>query len=154
MLLLQRSFLWRTWCYWTRYWFVYRFLLKLNCTHDIQLSGGFSMWEWNTMVLAKFACSMLGTFLWHVLNSHAQVTCNPSVCSTGWMIAFSWVIQPHYKTMGTTPTRHSPNTVFMLVQRLRRWPNIKPALGECTLFAGKALMSTHALGSAVSRSPQ
>ena len=26
--------------------------------------------------------------------------------------------------MDTTPTRHSPNAVLMLDQRLRRWPNI------------------------------
>ena len=51
--------------------------------------------------------------------------------------------------MDTTPTRHSPNTVLMLDHRLRRWPNIKQALGECTLFAEKALMSAHAWGSAV-----
>ena len=34
--------------------------------------------------------------------------------------------------MDTTPTRHSPNAVLMLDQRLRRWPNIKPTLEKCT----------------------
>ena len=28
-------------------------------------------------------------------------------------------------------TGHSPNAVSMLVQRLRRWPNIETALGVC-----------------------
>ena len=46
--------------------------------------------------------------------------------------------------MDTTPTIHSPNAVLMLNQRLRRWPNIYPALGECAMFAGKALLSIHA----------
>ena len=33
-------------------------------------------------------------------------------------------------------TRHSPNVVSMLAHRLRRWPNIGTALGECLVFAG------------------
>ena len=37
--------------------------------------------------------------------------------------------------LDTTPTRHSPNTVLMLGQRLRRWPNIEPTLEKCTMFA-------------------
>ena len=32
--------------------------------------------------------------------------------------------------------RHLPNTVPMLVHRLRRWANIKTVLGECPMFAG------------------
>ena len=36
--------------------------------------------------------------------------------------------------MDTTPTRHSPNAVLMLDQRLRRWPNIEPTLEKCTMF--------------------
>ena len=39
--------------------------------------------------------------------------------------------------------RHSPNAVSMLDQRLRRWPNIKPPLSECAIFAGKDLLSIH-----------
>ena len=41
--------------------------------------------------------------------------------------------------MDTTLTRHSPSAVLMLVQRLRRWPNIEPTLAECrpTMFEGK-----------------
>ena len=31
---------------------------------------------------------------------------------------------------------HSPKAGFMLFQRLRRWPNINPALGERLVFAG------------------
>ena len=34
-------------------------------------------------------------------------------------------------------TRHSHNAVSMLAHRLRRWPNIETALGECPVFAGK-----------------
>ena len=33
-------------------------------------------------------------------------------------------------------TGHSPNAVSMLAHRLRRWPNIETALGECPVFAG------------------
>ena len=36
--------------------------------------------------------------------------------------------------LDTTPTRHSPNAVLMLGQRLRRWPNIEPTLEKCTMF--------------------
>ena len=32
--------------------------------------------------------------------------------------------------------RHSSNAVLMLGHRLRRWPNIETALGECPVFAG------------------
>ena len=39
--------------------------------------------------------------------------------------------------MDTTPARHSLNTVLMLDQRLRRWPNIEPTLAECTMFEEK-----------------
>ena len=31
---------------------------------------------------------------------------------------------------------YSPNAVSMLAHRLRRWPNIETALGECVVFAG------------------
>ena len=34
-------------------------------------------------------------------------------------------------------TIHSTNVGLMLGHRLRRWPNIKPTLGECILFAGR-----------------
>ena len=34
-----------------------------------------------------------------------------------------------------TNTRHSPNVVSMLAHRLRRWPNIETASGECLEFA-------------------
>ena len=36
-------------------------------------------------------------------------------------------------------TRHWPSAVLMLVQYLRRWPNINPALGQCLLFTGKSV---------------
>ena len=36
-------------------------------------------------------------------------------------------------------TGNSPNVVLMLAQRLRRWPNIKTALGECPVLAGMLL---------------
>ena len=32
-------------------------------------------------------------------------------------------------------TRHQPNAGPMLVHRLRRWPDIGPALGRCLVFA-------------------
>ena len=32
---------------------------------------------------------------------------------------------------------YSPNAGLMLGHRLRRWPNIKPAVGKCLMFAGK-----------------
>ena len=35
-----------------------------------------------------------------------------------------------------TNTWHSLNAVSMLAHRLRRWPNIETALGECPVFAG------------------
>ena len=31
-------------------------------------------------------------------------------------------------------TGHSPDAVSMLAHRLRRWPNIETALGECPVF--------------------
>ena len=37
-------------------------------------------------------------------------------------------------------TRHSPIAGAMLVQRLRRWPNIEPAMGECLAFAENMMM--------------
>ena len=40
--------------------------------------------------------------------------------------------------LDTTPTRHSPNAVSMLGQRLRRWPNIEPALEKYTMFERKS----------------
>ena len=46
--------------------------------------------------------------------------------------------------MDTIPTRQSINTVLMLDQPLRLRSQIKPTLGECTVFAGKALLSIHA----------
>ena len=36
-------------------------------------------------------------------------------------------------------TRHSPSAGLMLGHRLRRWFNIKPALGECLVFDGWVL---------------
>ena len=40
--------------------------------------------------------------------------------------------------MDNTPTRHLPDAVLMLGQRLRRWPNIEPTMGKCTMFEGKS----------------
>ena len=34
-------------------------------------------------------------------------------------------------------TGHSPSAVLMLAHRLRRWPDIETALGECPVFAGR-----------------
>ena len=39
----------------------------------------------------------------------------------------------------THPTRHSPNAILMLDQRLWRWPNSEPTLEECIMFEGKSL---------------
>ena len=36
---------------------------------------------------------------------------------------------------------HSPNAVSMLAHRIRRWPNIETALGECLVFAGRAIIT-------------
>ena len=45
---------------------------------------------------------------------------------------FVFSVSPGVKTGGyPANTRHSPNAVLMLAHRLRRWPNIKTALGEC-----------------------
>ena len=41
-----------------------------------------------------------------------------------------------YSTDYPANTRHSPNAGTMLVHRLRRWPNIVPALGERLVIAG------------------
>ena len=41
-------------------------------------------------------------------------------------------------------TTHSPNAVSLLVHRLRRWPNIETALGECLAFAGWCLKQRYA----------
>ena len=43
--------------------------------------------------------------------------------------------------MDTILVGHSPKAVLMLGQFLRRWPSIKPTLGECTMFARKAPLS-------------
>ena len=40
---------------------------------------------------------------------------------------------PHYIPANT---RHSPNAGLMLAQRLRRWSNINPALGDRLVIAG------------------
>ena len=40
--------------------------------------------------------------------------------------------------MNTTPTRHSPNAVLMLGQRLRRRPNIKTTLEKCSMVERKS----------------
>ena len=41
-------------------------------------------------------------------------------------------------TAGSLPANKGdlPNAVSMLAYRLRRWPNIETALGECPVFAG------------------
>ena len=53
-------------------------------------------------------------------------------CSTVWLMK-----QPDYKT-GYYSNEYSPNVVLLLGQRLRRWPNIEPALHKCTMFEGKS----------------
>ena len=46
--------------------------------------------------------------------------------------------------LDTTPTKHSPNAVLMLSQRLRRWLNIEPTLEKCTMFARMSFcLDTH-----------
>ena len=42
-------------------------------------------------------------------------------------------------------TRHSPNAVSMVVHRLRRWPNIKTASGECLVLLGRVVLARCAL---------
>ena len=37
-------------------------------------------------------------------------------------------------------TWHSPKAVSTLAHRLRRWPNIETALGECPVFAGMVIV--------------
>ena len=44
-------------------------------------------------------------------------------------------IHVHWANSDPANIRHSPNAVSMLAHRLRRWPNIKTALGECLVFA-------------------
>ena len=43
-----------------------------------------------------------------------------------------------HKAYGYVPTNaiRSPNVGLMLGHRLRRWPNSKPTLGRCIVFAG------------------
>ena len=55
----------------------------------------------------------------------------------------------------TANTGHSPNAVYMLAQRLRRWPNIKTALGECpvsvsVITCGLGFLHSPAPGSVMS----
>ena len=40
------------------------------------------------------------------------------------------------QSLNAANTGHSPNVVSMVAHRLRRWPNIETALGECPVFAG------------------
>ena len=40
-------------------------------------------------------------------------------------------------------TRHRHTVVLMLRQRLRRWPNIRPAIGQCLVFTGAVSMTLH-----------
>ena len=47
------------------------------------------------------------------------------------LIAPSW-----YDALPGKRERHCPDDGSMLVQRLRRWPNIDPSLGQCLPFAG------------------
>ena len=56
-------------------------------------------------------------------------------------------------------TSRSPNVLFMLVYRLRRWPNIKTTLVERLLFAGQWLLhyvngTTSSLSGCCSRSSE
>ena len=46
----------------------------------------------------------------------------------------------------TENTRHSPNAVSTLDHRLRRWPNIDTALGECFVFAENIPRSEYLIG--------
>ena len=50
-----------------------------------------------------------------------------------WIVTAFWLWR-----VGWVPanTRYSTNVVSMVGQRLRRWPNIETALGECLVFAG------------------
>ena len=53
------------------------------------------------------------------------------------MGAISLIIgMKRYFSVYPANTRNSPNVVLMLAHRLRRWPNIKTALGESLVFAG------------------
>ena len=41
-------------------------------------------------------------------------------------------------------TRHQTNAGLLLAHRLRRWPNIKPTLVRCLVFAGYLLLREEA----------
>ena len=47
-----------------------------------------------------------------------------------------FILYRHRRQNIPANTGYSPNAVSMLGHRLRRWPNIEIALGECPVFAG------------------
>ena len=47
--------------------------------------------------------------------------------------------QQHRNRRSPANTGNSPNAVSILAHRLRRWPNIETALGECSVFAGEVV---------------
>ena len=52
---------------------------------------------------------------------------------------YSWVIDKmifQHQFSSRCEGKCEPNVALMLVHRLRRWPNIKPKLGQCIVFAG------------------
>ena len=76
-------------------------------------------------------------------------TTDPHLCrrvqlSCGQLYGGIYVIE---KTPQYTPanTRHSTNAVSMLVRRLRHWPSIKTASGECLVLLGRVVLARCAL---------
>ena len=63
--------------------------------------------------------------LW--INYRPSVTWSTGILNSDWAYLKTSCI--------LTNMWYSPNTVSMLALRLRRWPNIETALGECPVFA-------------------
>ena len=50
----------------------------------------------------------------------------------------AWLDEPPPKTRGPEKTTHTPSASLTLGQRLRRWPNVKSALGRRAVFSRQA----------------
>ena len=68
---------------------------------------------------------------WVVRDKRVSAHCQPIMCDAG----------PPPRLHLPANTRCSSNAGLMLVHRLRRWPNIKPALDKRIVFAGLAPLS-------------
>ena len=51
--------------------------------------------------------------------------------------AWTYIPPPHYNQYLSSSTRHSAGVDLMMGRRCRLWANIKTALAQCILFAGK-----------------